>query len=123
MDNGQVELGDLPVPDLLVKDAQGLGVLGGHDDAAGVAVDAVAEGRSKGVLVPGVPLLLLVEIGLNMGDEGVHLFVLVRVAQQARPFVEQHQVFILIDDVQVGLEDAQKGVLLPGLLEELVVDV
>ena len=58
-----------------------------------------------------------------MGDEGVHLFVLVRVAQLARPFVEQHQVFILIDDVQVGLEDAQKGVLLPGLLEELVVDV
>jgi len=98
VDNGQVELGDLPVPDLLVKDAQGLGVLGGHDDAAGVAVDAVAQGRSKGVLVPGIPLLLLVEVGLNVGDEGVHLFVLVRVAQQARPFVEQHQVFILIDD-------------------------
>ena len=75
------------------------------------------------MLVPGIPLLLLVEVGLNVGDEGVHLFVLVRVAQQARPFVEQHQVFILIDDVQVGLEDAQKGVLLPGLLEELVVDV
>ena len=92
-------------------------------EAAGVAVDAVAQGRSKGVLVPGVPLLLLVEVGLDMGDEGAHLFVLVRVAQQARPFVEQHQVFILIDDVQVGLEDAQKGVLLPGLLEELVVDV
>lgn len=35
-------------------------------------------------------------------------FVLVRVAQQARPFVE-HQVFILIDDVQVGLEDARKA--------------
>ena len=44
-------------------------------------------------------------------------------AWHSRPFVEQHQVFILIDDVQVGLEDAQKGVLLPGLLEELVVDV
>ena len=48
----------------------GLGVLGGHDDAAGVAVDAVAQGRSKGVLVPGIPLLLLVEVGLNVGDEG-----------------------------------------------------
>ena len=99
------------------------GVLGGHDDAAGVPVDAVAQGGGEGMLVPGVPLPLLIEIGLDVGDEGVHLLVFVRVAEQAGGFVQQHQVLVLVDDLQPGLEHREKGVVLPGLVKELVVDV
>ena len=71
----------------------------------------------------GVPLLLLIEVGLDVGDEGVHLLVLVGVAQKAGPLVEQHQVFVLIDDIQLGLEHRQKGVVLPGLVKKLIVDI
>ena len=123
MDDGQVVFGDLPVADLLVEHPQGLGVLGGHDDAAGVPVDAVAQGGGEGVLVPGVPLLLLIEVGLDVGDQGVDLLVLIGVAEQAGPLVQQHQVFILVDDLQPGPEHREEGVVLPGLVEELVVDV
>ena len=42
--DAEVSLGDLAVSDLVVQDAQGLGGLGGDDDAAGVSVDPVAEG-------------------------------------------------------------------------------
>ena len=42
--DAQITLIQLPVTDLLVDDAQRFGVLGGDDDAAGVAVDAVAQG-------------------------------------------------------------------------------
>ena len=58
-----------------------------------------------------------------MGDEGVDLLMLVGVAEQAGALVEQQEVFIFIDDVQLGLKDGQKGVVLPWGLKELVVDV
>ena len=123
MEDCQIKFSDLAVPDLLVEDAQGLGIFGGQDDPAGIAVDAVAQGGGEGVLVPGVPLLFLIKVGLDMGDQGVDLFLFVGVAQQARPFVEQQQVFILIHDVQPGLEDREKGVVLPGGVKKLIVDV
>ena len=92
--DAQVALVDLPVPDLLIDDAQGLGIFGGDDDASGVAVDAVAQGRGKGVLP------LLVKVRLDVIDEGVDLLRLVGVDHQPRPFVQQHQVLILIYDIQ-----------------------
>ena len=98
--DAQVALVDLPVPDLLIDDAQGLGIFGGDDEASGVAVDAVAQGRGKGVLPPGVPLPFLVKVRLDVIDEGVDLLRLVGVDHQPRPFVQQHQVLILIYDIQ-----------------------
>ena len=61
MANGDAEVGlfQLMVPDLLIDDAQGLGIFGGDDDTAGVPVDAVAQGGGKGVLPLGVPLFFL----------------------------------------------------------------
>ena len=41
-DGAEVFFGNLPVPDLCSEDPQGLGVFRGNDNAAGVAVDAVA---------------------------------------------------------------------------------
>ena len=123
--HGDAEVGffDLVIPDLLVEDAQRLGVFGGDDDAAGVAVDAVAKGRGKGVFPPGVPLPLLVEIGLDVVDEGIDLLRLVGVDHHAGALVHQQQILILVDDVQPGLEHCQEHVFLRGLVKELVIDI
>ena len=121
--DAQVPLVDLPVPDFFVDDAQGLGVFGGNDDAAGVPVDAVAQGRGEGVLPSGVPLPLLIQIRLDVVDEGVDLLRLVGVDHQAGPLVQQQQILVLIHDVQAGLEQRQEKIVLPGLVKELVVDV
>ena len=75
------------------------------------------------MLVPGIPLLLLIKVGLDVGNEGVDLLMLVGVAQQAGPLVEKHQVLILIYDVQLGLEHRQESIIFPGLVKELIVDV
>ena len=121
--DAEVALVDLPIPDLLVDDPQGLGVFGGDDDAAGVAVDAVAQRRGEGVLPPGVPLPLLVEVCLNVVDEGVDLLRLVGVDHQTGALVQQHQILVLVDDIQAGAEQGEEQIILPGLVEELVVDV
>ena len=62
--------------DLLIYDPQGLRVLGGNDNAAGVPVDPVAQGGRKGVLPFGIPLFFLVQVGLNVVDELslIHIF-------------------------------------------------
>ena len=121
--DAEVALVQLPAADLLVEDAQGLRVLGGDDDAAGVAVDAVAQGGGKGVLPLGVPLPLLVEVRLNVVDESVDLLRLVGVYHQPRPLVQQHQVLVLVHDGETGLEKRQEQIVLTGFVEELVVDV
>ena len=47
-----------------------------------------------------------------MVDEGVDLFRLVGVDNQPGALVEQHQVLVLIDDVQLGLEEGQEEIFL-----------
>ena len=71
LDGAEIILLDLPIPDLVVQNPQRLGVLRGDDDAAGVPVDPVAEGGGEGILLPGFPLPLLGQVGLDVGDEGV----------------------------------------------------
>ena len=92
----QIIFFQLAVLDLLVHDAQSLGGLGGDDDAAGVPVNTVAQGGGKGVLGPGVPLLFLVEIGLDMGNEGIDVLVFVGVDHQTGPLVHQQDVLVLV---------------------------
>ena len=46
----QVSLVQLPVLYLLVENPQGFGIFGGDDNAAGIPVDPVAQGRDKGGL-------------------------------------------------------------------------
>ena len=121
--DAQIPLVDLTVPDLLIDDPQRLGVFGGDDDAAGVAVNTVAQGGGEGVFPLGIPLPLLVQVCLNVVDEGVDLLRLVGVYHQPRPLVQQQQVFVLVHDGETGLEQCQKQVILSGLVEELVVDV
>ena len=123
MDDAQVQLLQLPVPDLLVHHPQGGGGLGGDDDAPGVAVDAVAQGGGKGVLPPGGPLLLLVQVRLDVGDECVHLLLVVGVDHHARALVQQQQVLVLVQDGEPGLIHPQKGVVRGGRIKKLIVNV
>ena len=58
-----------------------------------------------------------------MGEQGVDLLLLVRVDHQSRALVHQQKVLVLIDNVQLGLEDRQKGVFRGGGVKKLVVDV
>ena len=58
-----------------------------------------------------------------MSDEGVDPFCLVRMDHKTGTLVQQHQVFVLIYDIQLGLIQGQKCVFRCGLVEELVVDI
>ena len=73
---------------------------------------------AKAFSPPGVPLPLLVEIGLDVVDEGIDLLRLVGVDHHAGALIHQQQIFILVDDVQPGLEHRQKGVSPPGGLSK-----
>ena len=64
--DAEVALVQLTVVDLLVEDTQRLRVLGGDDDAAGVAVDAVAQRRGESVFGLRIPLTVLAQVGLNV---------------------------------------------------------
>ena len=83
VDGTQVELVDLPVLHLLVQDTQRLGGLGRQDDAAGVPVDAVDERRCKGLLRVRVVLPFFIEVPFDPADEGVDIFPVVGMCQQA----------------------------------------
>ena len=71
VDDTKIIFFDLPLLDLLVHDPQGFRVFRGDHDAAGVAVNAVAQGRGKGMLFFGPPFALLIGIRLNICDQGV----------------------------------------------------
>ena len=101
MDDAQIIFLDFPFLQLLVEHPQSHRRLGGNDDAAGVAVDAVDQRRRKALLVGGVVFPLFVQIALDAEDEGVGVFVVVGVHQQTRLFVQQQHVLVLVDDVQL----------------------
>ena len=87
VDYAEVVFFQLTVPDLLVHHPKSLRRFGGDDDAPGVPVDTVAQGGGKGPLLVGGPLLFLVEVGLDVGDERVDPLRLVGVDHQAGALV------------------------------------
>ena len=66
MGGGEVFLFDASFFDLFVDHTQGFCVFSGNHDAAGVAVDAVAKGGGKALLVVGIILTFSEKIGLDM---------------------------------------------------------
>ena len=114
---------DLTVFDLLIEDAKSLRIFRRDDDAAGVAVDAVAERGGKGVLLLRPPFALLRHVGLNVGDEGVVVPHARAVAQHTGLFVHQQDVLVLIDDVEPRRRNFEPGILLRRSFKKLVVDV
>ena len=100
MDDAEVAFVDLTVFDLLVQEAQRLGGLGGDDDAAGVAVDAVAERGREGMFFAGTPFTLGVEVGLNVVDERLAVFrAVVRVDGLTRLLIDEEDVLVLIYNI------------------------
>ena len=98
----QVALVHLPVFDLLIQNPQGLCRLGSDDDAAGIAVDTVAQGGGEGILLPGAPFPLLIKIGLDMVDEGsAILSAVMGMNRQARALIGKQNMLIFIDDIQL----------------------
>ena len=121
--NAEIFFGDLPIPDFIVDDPQGFRIFGGNDNAACVAVDPVAQSRRKGIFPTGIPLPLLVEVGLDVVDKRIDLFRLVGMDHKTGPLIQKEEVFILVEDVQLRLEKGEKEVVLPGLVEKLIVDI
>ena len=100
VDDAEIALVDLAVFDLLVQDAERLGGLGGDDDAAGVAVDAVAERGREGMLLTGAPFVLCVEVGLDVVDERLAVFrAVVRVDGLTRLLIDEEDVLVLIYNI------------------------
>lgn len=93
------------------------------DYAACVSVDAVAQGRRKGVLPSRIPLALLRKIRLNVRNERVIVPRSRAVAQNARLFVGKNDVLILIDDVYPRFSDLEVGIFLARLFKKLIVYV
>ena len=89
---------DLPPLELFVQNTQGGGVLGGDDDAARVAVDAVDEGGRETVFVLRHIFAFFKQIPLHAENEGVPIFVFIRMNQKSCGFVEEQEVVILIDN-------------------------
>ena len=59
-----------------------------------------------------------------MVNEGPSIFrAVVRMDRKARPLVHQQDVLVFVYDVQLGGCHRQVGIVLPGLVEEFVVDV
>ena len=58
-----------------------------------------------------------------MGQQRAHLLVGVGVGHQAGTLVRQQQVFVLVEDVQLGPDLREEGVLPAGLLEQRIVCV
>ena len=121
--DAEIELFQLMSPDLLIDDPQRLGVFGGNNNAAGVAVNTVAQSRGKGVFPLGIPFPLLVKICLNVVDEGIDFFRFVRMDGHTGTLVHQQQIFVLVNNVQLGLEHGEKEIFFIGLVKELIIDV
>lgn len=77
----------LAVFHLGIQYAQGRRVFGGDDNTARVAVDAVDECGGKRLLAGGIIFPFFIEIPFDAGDEGINVFVLVRMAEKPCFFV------------------------------------
>ena len=122
--DGQIPLVDLPILDLLIHHPQGFRRLGGDHDAPGVPVNPVAQRRGEGVFFPGTPLPLLIQIGLDVVNQGAAVLrAVVGMHRKAGALVHKQNVFVLIDDVQLGICHGEVGVIFPGLVEKFVVDI
>ncbi len=122
--NGKVPFVNFPVANLLVEDSQRFRIFCCNDNAAGVSVNSVAQCRGEGMLFPGMPFPLLIQVRLNLVNQCSSVFrTVVGMYGQPRPLVYQKNIVILIDDVQSGGGNRQIGVVLSGGFKELIVNV
>ena len=58
-----------------------------------------------------------------MVDKGVDFFRFVGMDHQSGTLIYQQQIFVLVHDIQLGIEQGQKHVFLRGLVKKLIVDI
>ncbi len=85
----------------MVENAQCVGVFGGYDNSACVAVNAVNERRSEGKFAFRLIFSFFKKITLDSCYERVDILAVVRVREQTGLFVEKKNVFVLIDDIKL----------------------
>ena len=117
----QVILLHLAPAQLGIHDAQRLRVLGEDDDAAGEPVDAVAQRGRKAL--PRLPFPLLVEVRLRIGEQGMHLLALVRMADEPGALIEQHDVGIFVENGQLRADFRVERVLALRRAKPLVLHI
>ena len=70
-----------------------------------------------------VPCAGLIQIGLDVGDQGVCVAVFVRMDDHAGRFVRKQDVLILVNDAQLRRLDAAEGLFLARRFKILVVEI
>lgn len=90
---------------------------------AGVAVNAVAQGRGKGVFPTGIPFLFLIKVCFDMVDQRISAAAFICVHHLAGAFVDQQNMFIFINHVQKRGSNGQESVFTVRFFKEFVVDV
>ena len=101
MYDAQVVFFDLPFLELLIQDPQCFRRFGGYHNAAGIPIDAVDQRGCKARLPGRIVSPFFIEIPLYAKQEGVAVFLFVRMHQQAGFFVQQQQIVVFIDNIQL----------------------
>ena len=101
MNDAEIIFFNLTVFKLLIQNAQAFCVLCRNNDSARVSVDSVDKGGRKGVFILRVVFALFIKITLHSRNKSVIVFVFIGVRKQTDFFVEQENVFILINDIKI----------------------
>ena len=76
------------------------------------------------MLPPGVPFPLLVQVGLDVVDEGAAVLrPVVGVYRETGPFVHQEDLVVLVDNGELRGSHGEVGIVLPWLVKEFVIDI
>ena len=109
--------------DFFVDDPESFRIFGSDDDPSGIAVNTVAESRSEGVFLTGMPLAFLSKVSLNVSNKSIIVPLTCTVTKHTRFFICQKDILILIDDGYTGFTYFQIGVFLSRLFKEFIVNV
>ena len=111
------------VPDFFIDDPESFRIFGSDNDPSGIAVNTVAESRSEGVFLTGMPLAFLSKVSLNVSNKSIIVPLTCTVTKHTRFFICQKDILILIDDGYTGFTYFQIGVFFSRLFKEFIVNV
>lgn len=98
--DAEVKLVHFPVFHFLIQNPQCFGIFSGHDNSAGVPVNSVDQGRGKGIFLLGVIFPLVIQVMADPSDEGVKVVMLVRMNDEARLLVQDHNIFVFVKEIE-----------------------
>ena len=102
VNQAEIALAQAVVADIGIHHPQGLGVLSGNDHPSRITVNTVTQGGRKGLLVGRNIVPLGGEVSLDVHDQGILPALGIIMHQHAGALVEEHNMLVLIYDVQLG---------------------